>query len=56
MIEIDVTRALDSFGLEVKFNTESRGVTALFGQSGSGKTSVVNMMAGLLRPDRGRIG
>jgi molybdate transport system ATP-binding protein len=55
MIEIDVTRALDSFGLEVKFNTESRGVTALFGQSGSGKTSVVNMMAGLLRPDRGRI-
>ena len=31
------------------------GVTALFGSSGSGKTSIVNMIAGLLTPDRGRI-
>src|SRR3546814_16291788 len=31
------------------------GVTALFGRSGAGKTSVVNMIAGLMRPDRGRI-
>jgi molybdate transport system ATP-binding protein len=32
-----------------------RGVTALFGPSGAGKTSVLNMVAGLRRPDRGRI-
>jgi len=31
------------------------GVTALFGRSGSGKTTVVNAVAGLQRPDRGRI-
>ncbi|WP_343079887.1 molybdenum ABC transporter ATP-binding protein [Ostreiculturibacter nitratireducens] len=31
------------------------GVTALFGRSGSGKTTVVNAVAGLLRPDEGRI-
>ena len=31
------------------------GVTALFGPSGAGKTSIVNMIAGLLTPDRGRI-
>ena len=31
------------------------GVTALFGPSGAGKTSLVNMIAGLLPPDRGRI-
>ncbi|MEQ8601845.1 MAG: molybdenum ABC transporter ATP-binding protein [Marivibrio sp.] len=31
------------------------GVTALFGRSGAGKTSLVEMIAGLLRPDRGRI-
>ncbi len=31
------------------------GVTALFGHSGAGKTTVVNSVAGLLRPDRGRV-
>jgi len=31
------------------------GLTALFGSSGAGKTSVLNMVAGLLRPDEGRI-
>lgn len=31
------------------------GATVLFGPSGAGKTSVLNMVAGLLRPDRGRI-
>jgi molybdate transport system ATP-binding protein len=30
-------------------------VTGLFGASGSGKTSLINMIAGLLRPDRGTI-
>lgn len=31
------------------------GVTALIGPSGAGKTSVLNMIAGLIRPDRGQI-
>ena len=31
------------------------GVTALFGPSGAGKTTIVNMIAGLLTPDRGSI-
>src|SRR5690606_29489116 len=31
------------------------GITALFGRSGAGKTSLVNVLAGLLRPQRGRI-
>lgn len=31
------------------------GLTVLFGPSGAGKTSVLHMVAGLLRPDRGHI-
>ncbi|OHC75794.1 MAG: molybdenum ABC transporter ATP-binding protein [Rhodospirillales bacterium RIFCSPLOWO2_12_FULL_58_28] len=54
MLEIDVHRRFGDFNLEVNF-TAKTGLTALFGRSGSGKTSLVNMLAGLERPDRGRI-
>jgi molybdate transport system ATP-binding protein len=54
MLRVDVERRLGSLDIAAKFETEAR-VTALFGRSGAGKTSVVNMIAGLLRPDRGRI-
>ena len=40
--------------LDVAFEAP-RGVTALFGPSGCGKTSTVHAIAGLLRPDQGRI-
>ena len=40
--------------LDARFTSEGR-VTALFGRSGAGKTSLVNCLAGLIRPDRGRI-
>ncbi len=55
MIEIDAARRLGDFALDVEFTTEGHGITALFGRSGAGKTSLVNMLAGLLRPERGRI-
>ena len=42
------------FTLDVAFDAPP-GVTALFGRSGSGKTTVVNAVAGLLTPDRGRV-
>jgi molybdate transport system ATP-binding protein len=35
--------------------TTGNGLTALFGPSGAGKTSILNMVAGLLRPERGHI-
>ncbi|MFM8746453.1 MAG: molybdenum ABC transporter ATP-binding protein [Aestuariivirga sp.] len=51
-LAVDVSLALGAFHLEAAF--ESAGpVTAVFGASGSGKTSLVNVIAGLLRPDRG---
>ena len=54
MLSVDVERRVGAFETCVEFRTSSR-VTALFGRSGAGKTSLVNMIAGLARPDRGRI-
>jgi molybdate transport system ATP-binding protein len=51
---VDVEKRLGEFVLAAKFESES-GVTALFGPSGAGKTSLINMLAGLIAPDRGRI-
>jgi molybdate transport system ATP-binding protein len=53
-LAVDVRHRLGDFTLEARF--ESRGqLTALFGRSGSGKTSLVNIIAGLIRPDRGHV-
>lgn len=52
--DVDVETRLGDFALAVKF-TAAAGLTALFGPSGAGKTSVLNMIAGVLRPARGRI-
>ena len=54
VLAVDVERRLGALDLSARFETTG-GVTALFGPSGAGKTSVVNMIAGLLKPDRGRI-
>ncbi|MGO8918571.1 MAG: molybdenum ABC transporter ATP-binding protein [Stellaceae bacterium] len=55
MIEVELEKRLGGFQLEARFTAPVAGITALFGRSGAGKTSIVNMLAGLLRPDRGRI-
>lgn len=54
MLEIDVQKAQGDFRLDVTCEAPT-GVTAVFGRSGSGKTSLVNIVAGLLRPDSGRV-
>ena len=54
MLRVDVEKQLGEFSLSARFESEGR-VTGLFGASGAGKTSLVNMIAGLLRPDRGTI-
>ena len=53
-LEVDIYRQLGSFTLEACFKTNS-GLTALFGPSGAGKTALVNIISGLLRPDRGKV-
>jgi molybdate transport system ATP-binding protein len=54
MLEVDLEHRFAEFQLDIQFRS-GRGLTALFGRSGAGKTSVVNAIAGLIRPHRGRI-
>lgn len=54
MLTVDIEKQLGDFRLEASF-TSNGLVTGLFGNSGAGKTSIINMIAGLITPDRGRI-
>ncbi|MCB6179308.1 molybdenum ABC transporter ATP-binding protein [Rhodobacter sp. Har01] len=53
-LQIALRHRFAGFVLDVAFEAPA-GVTVLFGRSGSGKTTVINAVAGLLRPDQGRI-
>lgn len=53
-IAVDVASRLGAFDIDARFQADD-GVTVLFGPSGAGKTTILNMIAGVIRPDRGRI-
>jgi len=55
MLEVRLQKQLGQLAIDVAFSTGKSGITVLFGHSGAGKTSLVNMMAGLLKPDSGRV-
>ena len=55
MLEVRAKHRLGVFQLDVELVAPTGGIVALFGRSGAGKTSLVNMLAGLLRPTEGRI-
>jgi len=54
MIELDLELQRGEFSLELSLALPARAL-ALFGPSGCGKTSTLLAIAGLLRPQRGRI-
>lgn len=54
VLAVDVEKQLGAVKLAVRFEA-ARGATALFGPSGAGKTSIINMIAGLSAPERGSI-
>ncbi len=53
-LRVSVAKDLGGFVLEADFTSAGR-VTALFGRSGAGKTTLVNLIAGLVAPDAGSI-
>ena len=55
MFHIRALKRRDDFVLDVAIEAPARGVVALFGRSGCGKTTLVNVLAGLLPADASRI-
>ncbi len=53
-LDVDISLRLGSFDLRTRFSVGG-GITALFGPSGAGKTVTLRCIAGLARPDSGRI-
>jgi molybdate transport system ATP-binding protein len=54
-IEVSIRHGFQTFTLDAGFKIDCSGITALFGPSGAGKTTVANAIAGLFRPNEGRI-
>ncbi|MFT6676279.1 MAG: molybdate transport system ATP-binding protein [Sulfitobacter sp.] len=53
-LEVDIRHQFGDFALDVAFAADT-GITAIFGRSGTGKTTVINAIAGLLTPQAGRV-
>lgn len=54
-VAVSIRHRLGDFDLDVEFSGADSGVTALFGPSGAGKSATIGAIAGLIRPDSGRI-
>ncbi|EFH92420.1 ATP-binding cassette domain-containing protein [Finegoldia magna] len=54
MLKCNIEKKLNHFVLNVDFTVENE-ILCIMGESGSGKTSILNSIAGLLTPDKGDI-
>jgi len=55
MLDVAIRKRQGDFALDAAFTIPGPGVVALFGRSGCGKTTLVNLIAGLLEPDAGTV-
>jgi molybdate transport system ATP-binding protein len=56
MIDVRIEKRWPGFHLDAAFSAPATGITALFGRSGAGKTSILQAIAGAFAPDAGHIG
>ncbi|MFV0576350.1 MAG: molybdenum ABC transporter ATP-binding protein ModC [Vibrio sp.] len=55
MIDLQFKQSFAQFDLDIKTQIPDSGITAIFGRSGAGKTSIINAISGLKNPDSGHI-
>ncbi|PHM52781.1 molybdenum ABC transporter ATP-binding protein ModC [Xenorhabdus sp. KK7.4] len=55
MLELNFEQHLGDLHMQVDTTLPAESITAIFGLSGAGKTSLINAIAGLTRPQKGRI-
>ena len=55
MLHVSVLKKRDGFTLQAQFAVPTPGIVALFGRSGCGKTTLVNVISGLLQADEAQI-
>lgn len=56
MLEVDVKKKLRDFDLELSIQVAEGEIFMLVGDNGCGKTTLLNLIAGLTKPDEGKIG
>jgi len=55
MLEADVKRKLRDFTLDISFRVQPGEIVVLMGENGAGKSTTLNIIAGLLPPDSGKV-
>jgi molybdate transport system ATP-binding protein len=55
LLELSVSRKLRSFELKVELTSDPGKILVMTGKNGAGKSTTLNMIAGLMKPDKGFI-
>ena len=55
MLDAEFAKHLETFDLAVRLTAEAGRTLVLVGESGAGKSTILNILAGLIHPDRGTI-